>query len=690
MWFYPFKAFQNCEVAFVTNGSVTWGQSIAKKFTATPEACITEYAAPGLSVVQTTFAPIDKPGVLMTFKVKSETTCAVVVRLEQALCLMWPANGTELGAKLEQDKETGVWTLSSGNGKLTAVAGWAGGKSASALPKDVEREGSVAVAGPELRDGVCTFVIAGGQQSLDETKGVWRNLAAAPDRFLKSAADYYRDLDTKTLSVTTPDAGINEAIRWAKIGLDKCYQITPGLGAGFVAGFNLCKGDGRPGFGWYFGRDSSWTQLAFNSMGEFEKSRENLELLAKYQIPDGENKGKIYHELSAAHEFIPQQNRKYAYPAGDSTPLYVIDMADYMRWTGDTKFVKANWKRVLDAMDWCYRMDVDGDGLMDNPPAGHEWYDQGKKNMIDLVAIWQRALESAAKMGKVLGDANVAKWERDARKVRCALDTDFWDDSHGYLYDRKLPDGSMHTITTGNPALPLLWKQIGEGKAQRAIDRLIKPDLTVPWGLRTNSNLDPNYRPGGYHDGRVWPLITGWASLACFNNHRVQEGLAYLKANTDLTSDFALGYITETLDGDQRSRGGCPHQAWSEAMVLLPMVEGILGIRVDAVRKQITFAPHVPAEWDHVSVKNLIVADNAFEIAYERKGGRVSVVIKQTRGKDSYTAVVSPAFPKSTERVTASADGAPTPAALELTPADAHATVNAAIGRKVVVELVGG
>ena len=51
----------------------------------------------------------------------------------------------------------------------------------------------------------------------------------------------------------------------------------------------------RPGFGWFFGRDSLYTLYAVNSYGDFALAREELEFLLKRQRADG----KIMHEFSA-------------------------------------------------------------------------------------------------------------------------------------------------------------------------------------------------------------------------------------------------------------------------------------------------------------------------------------------------------------------------------------------------------
>jgi hypothetical protein len=244
----------------------------------------------------------------------------------------------------------------------------------------------------------------------------------------------------------------------------------------------------------------------------------------------------------------------------------------------------------------------------------------------------------------------------------------------------------MSSITTANPTVSLLWGQMEPEKADKSVDRMIQPDMTVEWGIRTNSNLDSIYDPAGYHEGTVWPLVTGWASLACFAAHRSAEGFAYLKSNCELTKDFCLGAITEVLNGDDRVQRECPHQAWSEAMVIQPTLEGLLGIRVNAINRTISISPHVPGDWGSFKVKSLRAADNVFDISYERKDSKTRIVVKQTEGANSYTAVISPSFDAETG-FTVHINGEPAAYEVCRNLRDVHVTVSARVETKLVVDV---
>ena len=62
----------------------------------------------------------------------------------------------------------------------------------------------------------------------------------------------------------------------------------------------------------------------------------------------------------------------------------------------------------------------------------------------------------------------------------------------------------------------LLWAgALGTDAAGAAAERLVRPDVLTPFGLRTLSSQHPAFRPGAYHRGAVWPFDCwlGWGGL---------------------------------------------------------------------------------------------------------------------------------------------------------------------------------
>jgi len=83
-------------------------------------------------------------------------------------------------------------------------------------------------------------------------------------------------------------------------------------------------------------------------------------------------------------------------------------------------------------------------------------------------------------------------------------------------------------------------------------------------------------------------------------------------ANALLTDANALGYVTELLSGRFQAPFGrsSHHQVWSEAMVVSPIVRGLLGIDVRRTKQGgpvVRIVPSPPADWDDFTVSNLRV-----------------------------------------------------------------------------------
>lgn len=72
----------------------------------------------------------------------------------------------------------------------------------------------------------------------------------------------------------------------------------------------------------------------------------------------------------------------------------------------------------------------------------------------------------------------------------------------------------------------LLWADaLGPEAAGRAADRLAQPDVLTPHGLRTLSELAPNFDAHSYHRGSVWPFDSwlGWGGLRAAGRPDVAE-----------------------------------------------------------------------------------------------------------------------------------------------------------------------
>ena len=158
--------------------------------------------------------------------------------------------------------------------------------------------------------------------------------------------------------------------------------------------------------------------------------------------------------------------------------------------------------------------------------------------------------------------------------------------------------------------VPMWFGLAGRGAVRTRRSRNSRPRIIRRTGACGSSRSHSKvYDGSGYHYGAVWPLFTGWASVGEYRYHRAFPAYANLRANALLGVDGALGHFTEVLSGDyyQSFATSSPHQIWSSAMVISPILRGMFGLQTDAEKHQITLAPHVPADWTSFAIQNVRV-----------------------------------------------------------------------------------
>ena len=395
------------------------------------------------------------------------------------------------------------------------------------------------------------------------------------------------------------------------------------MGKSLVAGYSTTnrgwdggqKISGRPGYAWYFGRDGQWSGYALLDYGDFEKVRSVLEFFNKYQ----DLNGKIFHEATTSG-FIH-------YDAADATPLYIVLAGKYFRHANDTAFLRKTWPNIRKAIDYCFSTDTDHDHLIENTNVGHGWVEGGElygsHATIYMAGSWGAALHEASNMAEYLGDPEKARFEKEAKEVRKIINADFWNDTtHFFAYGRNL-DGTYRNEPTILPSVPLYFKTADPEKAKFLLYQLAGNAFTTNWGTRIVRDDSPFFKPTGYHYGSVWPLFTGWTSLAEYAYGNYNQGFTHLMNNLNVYKNWGLGFIEEVLNGSEYQPSGvCAHQCWSETMALQPVIEGMLGLEVFSRQNKIILSPRQPPDWDSLAVSWIRMADKRLGFTFHRFSGK--------------------------------------------------------------------
>ena len=683
-WIYPLKILEDFRLSFSLEGYPldVPAEEMLANVRVTPEATIFTYSHAAFSVRQIIFVPIDDPAVVMLLDVSTTLPIRITASFRPRLRLMWPAG--LMTPYVSWDDSERVYALTEESRRFAGVVGSPAGRDVSLMPyqeepRDVPVRFVVEATPRQAADEFIPIVIAGSVEGADAARATWRKVLNGISQLQNATVTHYRGVAEQTTKVSTPVEQLDTAFAWAKIGIDKGVVSNPLLGTGLVAGYRTSGESERPGFAWFFGRDALWTVLASTSVGDFDTVRTALAFLKKFQRDDG----KIPHEISQSASLIPWfTDYPYAWASADATPLYVIAHADYWRATGDIAFIRTQWDSIVKAYRFSAATDKDGDGLIENTGNGHGWVEGGAlyppHEEIYMQGLWCEALTGIAELAGVMQDAATASGAKGAiDKVRQAMERTYWLDDRGFYAfatkerqtkpsvaepgperarrQKRLDELSARDLVdedTVLPAVPLWFRTADDARAQREIDRLGSGSLATDWGVRLLSADSALYDPLSYHYGSVWPLFTGWASMAAYRYGRPHIGYQALTANANLTFTGALGDVTELLSGDFHAPFGrsSHHQIWSQAMVVTPFVRGLLGIEVAAGGRELRFAPQLPADWDRVSVVNIAAGESRYDLQLERSASRLTITASARSAGGSTASppvrlVVAPAFP---------------------------------------------
>jgi glycogen debranching enzyme len=452
-----------------------------------------------------------------------------------------------------------------------------------------------------------------------------------PDLY-KTTQSYYAHFFDRRLTVESPDPRFDQAVKWAEVAIDQA-QVKFHDETGLVAGYYTSADSARPGYGWFFGRDTEFTLYAIDSYGDFALTREALNFLFRRQREDG----KIMHEFSQTADLLDWKSTPYFYAAADSTPLLVMAMEDYVSISGDTAFLKEHWDAVKRAYAFTRAHDSDGDGIYDNS-QGTGWVESWPPTMpnqeIYLAALDQQSSAAMGRLAALMKDDALARQATDtAQQIRSKLTSEYYDAGAKFFAFSKNADGSTDKTPTIYPAIAWWAGTLALPDAGPMFERWASAEFSTDWGTRDLSEDAPIYDPISYHQGTVWPLFTGWVAMAEYRAGRTVSAEAHLYQNLLLTWAQDLGGCTELLSGAfyQPLGRSSSHQTWSSAMVLTPALRGLLGLKWDAAHRILQIEPNLPAAWDGVKVHNVPLGTDRVELELTREHGRLRITGKSER-----------------------------------------------------------
>src|SRR6266404_2103158 len=678
-WVYPLKLLRDFRLQFHTEGHVLPAETLARTLITRPESSTIVYTSDTFSVRETFFVPVNEPGAIISLEVETEFPLEIEARFLRDFQLEWPA---ALGGTYSfWDKDQRAFYLGEETKKFAA---WVGSPTATEERGEYQTNYSESAVN-SFRLGVTNkgkdtklIVIAGSLDGRPQAEATYKKLAGSYAELLRASAEYYKKYLNDTVSVELPDAQIQQAYDWSRVSMLQGIVNNPFLGTGLVAGYRTSGESQRPGFAWFFGRDSLWTSLALNAAGDFATTRTALQFISKYQREDG----KMPHEIAQGASFVPWfKDFPYGYASADATPLYIIAMNDYVTESGDVAFAKEKWDSVWKAYQFL-RSTYNQQGFPKNFGIGHGWVEGGPLLPVESEfyqsGLGATALRALSNLARLTGqDARGSELAQEFEKQATKLNNAFW-----------LGDKQRYAFALGTDGKPIdepsvlatvpMWFGLPEQKnASAMITQLSGVDHQTDWGMRIISGRSPKFSGGGYHYGSVWPLFTGWASVGEYRYHRPQPAYENLRANALLALDGSLGHVTEVLSGDyyQPLSTSSPHQIWSAAMVISPVLRGMFGLATDAKAGTVTFAPHLPADWSSLGIDNVRIGENKLQLDLTRSAEGIFLEAGRTAGTGESTIEFRPAISLRATVQKVELNGKPLPFRVETNDEDQHVVV---------------
>lgn len=457
----------------------------------------------------------------------------------------------------------------------------------------------------------------------------------------------------KPVSIHTSDPLFNRLLERGMNDLTMLSTVTPHGRYPYA---------GIPWFSCPFGRDALITCIEFLPWMP-DIVRGTLTFLAAHQGTKcepftDEEPGKMLHEFRTG-EMANQREIPYIpyYGSIDVTPLFLIVLADYIRWTDDLTFLTRLWPHAQAAARWLVNYgDRDGDGFIEYHKASEQGlHNQGWKDAWDSISYGNgampvgpialcevqgytyaayRAMSYLA--GRLRKQYKADYWTQKAEIVRKNFLRAFWWEEQQSFYLALDGNKQPCDVVTSN-AGQCLWSGIvPEDKAQMVIKRLMQRDMYSGWGIRTLSTQATRYNPLSYHNGSIWPhdnamVGTGfahyggkWATSQLLKS--MYEASLYFEGMR--LPELYCGFTQRMGYGPTRYPVACSPQAWAAGAPFL-LLGALLGLRPDAQHKRLTVAyPQLPDWLTQIEIQGVYVGNQQAHLRFVHTAEKTIVMIE--------------------------------------------------------------
>ncbi len=394
---------------------------------------------------------------------------------------------------------------------------------------------------------------------------------------------------------------------------------------------------GLPWFMALFGRDSLITSYQAMPFAP-ELAHTTLHALAERQATEWDDfrdaePGKILHELRHGElVYFDEAPQSPYYGAADTTPLFLIVLDEYERWTGDTETVRELEGAARAALGWIAECGAQNDAgylayQTRNPESGlaNQCWKDSRDSIVhpdgslatlpratcEIQGYAYDARRRTARLAREVwhDQALAVRLETEADELQRRFDADFWLPERDW-YALAL-DGDLQPVRTLTSNIGhLLWSGIVPPERLDAVaGHLCGDPLFSGWGVRTLAEGQAAYNPLAYHDGTVWPHDTSIAAagLARYGRRDAANKLAVALLDAAVHFQFRL---PEAFAGHPRMvtrvpvqyPTACSPQAWATGAPLL-LLRVFLGL--EPGKDRLLTAPYLPDAIQRLAIRRI-------------------------------------------------------------------------------------
>lgn len=275
---------------------------------------------------------------------------------------------------------------------------------------------------------------------------------------------------------------------------------------------------------------------------------------------------------------------------------------------GDRKRAEEIWPLIEWCLEYCRRK-LNSDGVVESDSDELEGrFPAGKANLCTS-SLYYDALISASCLGRELGKQSrlVAGYARMAKELKKNIENYFGADMDGFRTYRYYEGNDILRSWICIPLTAGIFD-----RAEGTIDALFSPKLWTEQGLLTQAGTST-----------FWDRSTLYGLRGVFAAGAIDRGLKFFSdySGRRLLGDHVPYAVEAWPEGNQR------HLSAESALYCRVVTEGIFGFRPTGL-KSFSITPQLPANWDYMSLNNVIVSGGRkIDILVARTGSKIKVVV---------------------------------------------------------------